>query len=190
VRGHAENQFLKDDLERLLLSSKEGTPTEVINGIRDLGMGHETGEALLDNHPEFFAYQAALTRTFAEMVHAQDIAEIGQMLGDDLHGAASFGQIAAEKNNIYPLSGKGIINTRLRDLCGETWDLRQSWFLATPQRGWRGIYASALRRWLGRTAHQGHVSATVHASGLSPGLPFPSMTRNGYTPKSATQSGE
>ena len=66
----------KDDLERLLLSSNERTPTEVINGIRDLGiaMGHEAGDALLDDHPEFFAYQTALTRTFAEMVHAQDIA--------------------------------------------------------------------------------------------------------------------
>ncbi|MEP6567059.1 MAG: ATP-grasp fold amidoligase family protein [Mesorhizobium sp.] len=53
--------------------------------------------------------------------------------------------------SVYPLSGKGIINTRLRDLCGETWDLRQSWFLSTPQSGWRKIYATSLRRWLDAT---------------------------------------
>lgn len=58
------------------------------------------------------------------------------------------GEIFFSEFSVYPLSGKGIINTRLRDLCGETWDLRQSWFLTAPQRGWRGIYASALRRWL------------------------------------------
>ena len=103
-----ETSSWKNDLERLLLSSQERTPTEVINRIRDLGiaMGHETGEALLDNHPEFFAYQTALTRTFAEMVHAQDIAEIARMLSDDLHGAATFGQIAPEKTNIGVLSSK------------------------------------------------------------------------------------
>jgi hypothetical protein len=54
--------------------------------------------------------------------------------------------------SVYPLSGKGIINTRLRDLCSETWDLRTSWFLTAPQSGWRKIYAAALRRWLDATA--------------------------------------
>ncbi|WP_181169147.1 ATP-grasp fold amidoligase family protein [Mesorhizobium sp. B2-4-14] len=58
------------------------------------------------------------------------------------------GDIFFSEFSVYPLSGKGIINTRLRDLCGENWDLRQSWFLTTPQRGWRRLYAAALRRWL------------------------------------------
>jgi len=58
------------------------------------------------------------------------------------------GEIFFSEFSVYPLSGKGIINTRLRDLAGDTWDLRQSWFLTTRHGGWRAIYAAALRRWL------------------------------------------
>lgn len=65
------------------------------------------------------------------------------------------GEIFFSEFSVYPLSGKGIINTRLRDLCGETWDLRRSWFLTVPQTGWRKVYAAALRRWLDATALPG-----------------------------------
>ncbi len=34
------------------------------------------------------------------------------------------------------------------------WDLRRSWFLSTPQRGWRRMYANALRRKINHT-HRG-----------------------------------
>jgi hypothetical protein len=61
----------------------------------------------------------------------------------DLNGSIFFSEFS-----VYPLSGKGIINTRLRDLCADSWDLRQSWFLTAPQTGWRRLYAEALRRWL------------------------------------------
>ena len=30
----------------------------------------------------------------------------------------------------------------------ETWDLRKSWFLTTPQSGWRRVYAEILRKYL------------------------------------------
>ena len=30
-----------------------------------------------------------------------------------------------------------------------SWDLRQSWFMTTPQRGWRRVYAWALKSYLG-----------------------------------------
>lgn len=33
----------------------------------------------------------------------------------------------------------------LMDLTAETWDLRKSWFMTTPQKGWRRLYAQALR---------------------------------------------
>ena len=35
------------------------------------------------------------------------------------------------------------------------WDLRRSWFLTTPQPGWRGIYARALRRAIDARAGDG-----------------------------------
>jgi len=48
---------------------------------------------------------------------------------------------------VYPQSGKSVgkLQTELRNA---SWDLRRSWFLSTPQRGWRGLYAAALLRWL------------------------------------------
>ena len=33
----------------------------------------------------------------------------------------------------------------LTGACNEAWDLRRSWFMQTPQRGWRKLYARALR---------------------------------------------
>ena len=58
------------------------------------------------------------------------------------------GEIFFSEFAVYPLSGQGIINTRLRDLAGDSWDIRQSWFLTESQRGWRKFYAAALLRWL------------------------------------------
>ncbi|WP_224544206.1 ATP-grasp fold amidoligase family protein [Mesorhizobium sp. CA16] len=58
------------------------------------------------------------------------------------------GEIYFSEFSVYPLSGKGIINTKLRDLACDSWDIRQAWFLSTPQRGWRKVYAAALLRWL------------------------------------------
>ena len=60
------------------------------------------------------------------------------------------GEIYFSEFCVYPLSGQGIHNTRLRDLCNEGWDLRESWFLTAPQTGWRKHYAGALRRRLDR----------------------------------------
>lgn len=59
----------------------------------------------------------------------------------ELNGEIFFSEFA-----VYPLSGKGITNVELRDLSRHTWDLRQSWFLNAPQKGWRRLYASALLR--------------------------------------------
>jgi len=33
----------------------------------------------------------------------------------------------------------------LTGACNEAWDLRRSWFMQTPQTGWRKLYARALR---------------------------------------------
>ena len=60
------------------------------------------------------------------------------------------GDVFFSELTVYPLSGQGGSNVELRDLRNAAWDLRKSWFLTEPQRGWRGIYANALRRWLSR----------------------------------------
>jgi hypothetical protein len=103
-----ETSVWKEQLERILASSQAYTATGLINSIRDLGnaMGHATGEALLDAHPELLSHRPALTAIFGKMVQAQDDAEIRQMLGQDLNGPASFAQIAAEETTIGVLSSK------------------------------------------------------------------------------------
>lgn len=40
------------------------------------------------------------------------------------------------------------------DVMTRRWDLRRTWFLNMPQRGWRGLYAAALRRALDRRARK------------------------------------
>ena len=39
------------------------------------------------------------------------------------------------------------------ELLNKAWDIRRSWFLSTPQSGWRGVYARALRRRLDAAAN-------------------------------------
>jgi hypothetical protein len=48
---------------------------------------------------------------------------------------------------VYPQSGKSVAH-HLAELRNAEWDLRKSWFLSTPQHGWRKRYAEALLRWL------------------------------------------
>jgi hypothetical protein len=62
------------------------------------------------------------------------------------------GEIFFSELTTYPLSGQGGTNPHARALHNSRWDLRKSWFLTTPQTGWRKAYAAALRRWLDRTA--------------------------------------
>lgn len=59
-----------------------------------------------------------------------------------LHGGIYFSELT-----VYPQSGKSV-SRRQAELRNASWDLRKSWFLSTPQRGWRKLYAEALVRWL------------------------------------------
>ncbi len=60
----------------------------------------------------------------------------------DLEGQTYFSEIT-----IYPLSGTGNIRVKhLSTLRNEMWDIRNSWFFNTPQRGWRRSYCAALKR--------------------------------------------
>ena len=67
----------------------------------------------------------------------------------DLEGTTVFSELT-----VYPGGGVGNAGGRadLKRLRNQMWDLRRSWFLTTPQRGWRAAYAAALRRHLDRTA--------------------------------------
>lgn len=78
--------------------------------------------------------------------------EVAETLGQpfdhmrvDLYSLA--GEIYFSELTVYPQSGKSVTG-RLAQLRNADWDLRKSWFLTTPQRGWRRLYAAALRRWL------------------------------------------
>ena len=45
-------------------------------------------------------------------------------------------------------------NQALLDEMAESWDLRRSWFLTKPQKGWRGLYANWLKQKLDAAAGQ------------------------------------
>lgn len=54
---------------------------------------------------------------------------------------------------VFPRGGNLILSDRsLVEAVGKAWDLRKSWFLTTPQAGWRGVYARLLRSHLDRRA--------------------------------------
>lgn len=61
----------------------------------------------------------------------------------DIDGDVYFSELT-----VYPQSGRSVVNPRLVWLRTAGWQLENSWFLSTPQRGWNGLYAGALRRWL------------------------------------------
>lgn len=46
---------------------------------------------------------------------------------------------------VYPIAGYPTYTKKLEELYNCYWDLRKSWFLTTPQSGWRGIYAKWLK---------------------------------------------
>lgn len=55
------------------------------------------------------------------------------------------GELYFSELTIYSLGGYAWIGVAaLMDLRNDLWDLRRSWFLTTPQRGWRALYAKAL----------------------------------------------
>lgn len=57
------------------------------------------------------------------------------------------GEIWFSELTIYSLGGYAWIGEpHLMELRNDLWDLRRSWFLTTPQTGWRRVYANALRR--------------------------------------------
>jgi hypothetical protein len=64
----------------------------------------------------------------------------------ELDGEVYFSEFA-----VYPQSGRTSASDELKNLRNALWDLRRSWFLTTPQSGWRRTYATALGRWLNQT---------------------------------------
>lgn len=97
------------------------------------------------NRPDWLAMP--LPPTFERMrATAETLAQAFDHIRVDLYSldeAIYFSELTA-----YPQSGKSVASPRLAELRNARWDLRKSWFLSTPQRGWRKAYAAALRRWL------------------------------------------
>lgn len=67
---------------------------------------------------------------------------------------------------VYNIAGRVPLNgDKVDDHLNRSWDLRRSWFLTTPQPGWRGLYAAALRRKLDRS------DRGVRTAGNRPAIP-------------------
>jgi hypothetical protein len=55
------------------------------------------------------------------------------------------GEVYFSELTVYPSSGYGTVkNRKLNEQRNRDWDIRRSWFLSTPQKGWRRLYAEAL----------------------------------------------
>lgn len=63
------------------------------------------------------------------------------LVGDDIY----FGEYTVYNQGGYVLLERDEV---LRSAHNEAWDIRRSWFLTTPQRGWLGLYAASLLRQL------------------------------------------
>lgn len=60
----------------------------------------------------------------------------------DRDGSVWFGEMTA-----YNLGGQMVyLGCDPASECARTWDIRRSWFLTSPQKGWRRRYAEALKR--------------------------------------------
>jgi hypothetical protein len=59
------------------------------------------------------------------------------LCGSDVYG---------QEFTFYSLAGLSPFEAHIDERISDAWDLGASWFLRTPQRGWRGWYATALRR--------------------------------------------
>jgi hypothetical protein len=73
------------------------------------------------------------------------------------------GDIYFSEFTVYPQSGRSVVNPRLVWLRTAGWRLEDSWFLSTPQSGWRALYARALRRWLAARPPTAEVPRAVPA---------------------------
>lgn len=63
---------------------------------------------------------------------------------------------------VYNIAGRVQLNGgKVDDNLNRSWDIRRSWFLSVPQKGWRGVYAAALHRKLDSLAGSSEISGTL-----------------------------
>lgn len=93
-----ETNHWKEDLERLLNSSLDRNPGDLITDLCDLAsaMGYDDAEALLDAHPSFFDHAPALTRRNYQRVLTKDTAEAQHILQQDIVKPTPFRDVASK----------------------------------------------------------------------------------------------
>lgn len=105
------------------------------------------------------AYSLDRTKQFAGVTHAPPrnflrLRELAERLGRQFdYVRCDFYERGDElyfsEFTVYPSSGMANLkHPELAERQNRGWDLRNSWFLASRQRGWRHAYAMALTRWL------------------------------------------
>lgn len=100
---------------------------------------------VVDTHPLPETTQAALQI-------AQDIGQYFDHLRIDFLSTEQ--DLFLGEVTVYNLAGMETGGHATDTPSNKHWDLRRSWFLNTPQRGWRAIYARALKRFCDRQADQ------------------------------------
>lgn len=106
---------------------------------------------LIDGTPVFHPYHADVPLRRTDFEGLEQAFEFGRILAADFdavrvdlykHGdALHFGELT-----LYPNAGGLLADEETRMQASAMWSLRDTWFLTTPQPGWRGLYAKWLRR--------------------------------------------
>jgi hypothetical protein len=118
-----------------------GTPAE-----REIVLSRDGVAYAIDDAESRALVDFPITPIFGRMCEiAETLARPFDFVRCDLYDVE--GEIYFSELTIYPSSGYGtVMNRRLSEQRNLDWDIRRSWFLSTPQKGWRRLYADALRK--------------------------------------------
>ncbi len=122
--------------------------------VRQRGPDGSRIEGVLDTDgtPQSGSFDAGeLSSSIIAPVEFRELYEAARQLSKDFDFVRtdlylSEGQIYFSELTLYTLGGFAwVADPHLSAIYTGMWDLRRSWFMRTPQRGWRKLYATALR---------------------------------------------
>ncbi|MAZ18376.1 MAG: hypothetical protein CL535_18880 [Ahrensia sp.] len=116
--------------------------------------GAEPREAVLDpdgNYKETIIDRARTTVPFPKPGHWDKIVSVAKTMGSEFDFVRCDlyeidGEIWFSEYTFYSLSGYTFVDwPEVNERLVRAWDIRRSWFLTTPQKGWRAFYAARLK---------------------------------------------
>lgn len=132
----------------------------VRNGIGRIAVFNPDGTKIGTNLGHFQPEENRFPEDFTPPTVIGEIIEHARAVGRDIDQVRvdfmwSNGQIYCSEITPYTAAGYGTYDDpAIAKRLGDAWDLKRSWFLKSPQTGWRGLYARALQRRLDSTTQK------------------------------------